>query len=74
MLVVSHLTKFPADFPKGLLDHKDHPNVFRRVKTKRLLAWLRKRGITDITPDSLGVEVRKFTILEKELVDYGFVQ
>lgn len=46
--------KFPEDFPRGILEvkYEDGSNV-HRIKAKKLLAWLRERGHTDITTEDL---------------------
>lgn len=67
MMVTSHLMKFPRDFPKGVLDHKAHPNVIRRVKASKLLAWMHKKGHTTVTAEMLRVEGRKLTLLVKDI-------
>lgn len=73
ILAVSHLTKFPADFPKGLIVATQHPIVYRRIKANRLIHWLNNNGHTEVTMEDLRVQQRKVTLLEKELID-GLLQ
>lgn len=72
ILATSHLFKFPKDFPKGITTKKEHPVVYRRIKTNRLLHWLNKHGHSEVTMEDLRVEQRKITLLEKEIVDMEF--
>lgn len=74
ILAVSHLTKFPDDFPKGLIVATQRPVVYRRIKANRLIHWLNNNGHTEVTMEDLRVQQRKVTLLEKEMIDDGFLQ
>lgn len=64
-LVVSHLTRFPADFPKGIVFKREMPLIWRRIKANRLINWLNNHGYSQVTMEDLRVEQRKVTLLEK---------
>lgn len=53
LIAFAYVLKYPADFPKGVLVEKVDDKNIRRVKAKKLLAWLNAKGHTDITTDSL---------------------
>lgn len=53
LIAFAYVLKYPADFPKGVLVEKVDDKNIRRVKAKKLLAWLNAKGHTDITMDSL---------------------
>lgn len=67
LFVSSYLTKFPKDFPKGVLHWREGKLVCRRVKAKKLLNWLREHGHTDITMELLKGQQISFTKQMKEV-------
>lgn len=48
-----YVFKYPADFPKGILEEKVDDVNIRRCKAGKLLAWLNANGHTDVTSESL---------------------
>lgn len=73
ILATSYRLKFPKDFPKGLITSRQPPVIYRRIKVNRLVNWLNQNGHTAVTMEDLRVEQRKVTIMEKELLDDGFL-
>lgn len=64
-----YVFKFPEDFPKGILVEQTETTNVRRIKAKKLLAWLRERGHTDITTEALRAAQISFT--RTHLMDEG---
>lgn len=61
----SYVLKFPADFPRGILEKRmDTVNV-HRIKARKLLDWLRDKGYTSITASDLREQKIAFTKLER---------
>lgn len=67
ILIVSHLVKFPKDFPKGMIVRTEIPNVIRRVKVSRLMRWLKAKGYTQISGEQLGWGLMSLSLIDKEL-------
>lgn len=72
-LVLSHLTKLPKDFPKGIVFRRETPLIWRRIKANRLINWLNDNGYAMVTMEDLRVEQRKVTLLEKEILNDEFL-
>lgn len=60
-IAFSYLTKFPASFPKGILERSEGTVHVRRVKARKLLDWLHEQGRTDITFESLRLQRIQFS-------------
>lgn len=52
-----YVFRFPADFPKGVLEEKVEDVNIRRCKARKLLDWLREHGHTEVTMESLKGEL-----------------
>lgn len=67
IVLFSYLMKFPADFPKGILEQKQGPDDVRRIKARKLLTWLHEHDHTDITVEALKQQRVAFTKIENFL-------
>jgi hypothetical protein len=63
-IAFSYITKFPAGFPRGLLETKVDDKNIHRIKARKLLTWLHKEGHTLITVESLKQQRVAFTKFE----------
>lgn len=73
VLATSYRLAFPSDFPKGIIQAKQPPVVYRRIKVNRLINWLNKHGHTAVTMEDLRVEQRKVTLTLKEILQDEFL-
>lgn len=57
-LIVSfgYTFKFPAGFPRGILESKDGASNYHRIKANKLLAWLHESGHTSINMEMIWVQ------------------
>lgn len=53
ILAVSYLTKWPSDFPKGVLLRSEGLVDYRKIRAVKLMQWLRDKGYTTITSDQI---------------------
>jgi hypothetical protein len=67
IIKLPYVAKLPKSFPRATVIHREGLLRCRVHNAKILLAWLRQTGKTTISPDSMGVELRKLTLMEKEL-------
>lgn len=60
LVAFSYVFKYPDDFPKGVLYEKQDWVDIRRVKAVKLLAWMNKHGLSEITPRQVQHQLRDF--------------
>lgn len=53
ILAVSYLTKWPSDFPKGVLLRSEGLVDYRKIRAVKLMQWLRDKGHSTITSDQI---------------------
>jgi hypothetical protein len=63
----SYVTKFPAGFPRGILEYKVDDKNVHRIKARKLLTWLHENGYTDATVEGLKQQRTAFSKFEKSL-------
>jgi len=70
IVAFSYVTKFPKDFPRGILERKEGANNIHRIKARKLLTWLHEQGHTFVTVDALRRQRAEFSKVERKFADF----
>jgi hypothetical protein len=67
IICFSYTMKFPAGFPKGVLESKVDDKNIHRIKARKLLTWLHENGHTEATVEMVKLQRAAFTKFENKL-------